>query len=143
MAADPIRDAFRAKLQAILTAGSITWAIEDTGNTADNPDAAQNYFELEFMGSTEAQASFGSPGNNFFYEEGQVSVHVIIPLGRKRDEAERYALIVQRGFRGVTFATADSRNVRITTTGSLGGGQTMGGMWAETIALSYLVTNTG
>jgi hypothetical protein len=38
---------------------------------------------------------------------------------------------------------AGSRTVRITATGAMGGGQDEAGMWAESIALSYQLFNTG
>jgi hypothetical protein len=60
----------------------------------------------------------------------------------ERDNAESYIETIRDAFRMARFA-AGSRTVRITSTGAMGGGQDEAGMWAESIALSYEVFNTG
>lgn len=140
MAGDTLRDAFRAELAIVRTAASIAWAIKDTLNTTTNPDAGAGYLELEFPGGSEEQASFGAPGSNFFLERGQVTVHVVAPRGSSRDTAETYAAAIRAAFRGRRFA-AGARSVRIDAVAPMGGGFNEGGMWAETVALSYEIYN--
>ena len=146
MAGDTLRDAFRAKLDAILAAnGSITWTQKDTLNTGLRPDASTGYFELEFPGGGEAQFTFGAPGSNFHREQGQVTLRAVTPLNAgttERNKAEAYIETIRAAFRMARFS-AGSRTVRITATGAMGGGQDEAGMWAESIALSYEVYNTG
>jgi hypothetical protein len=146
MAGDTLRDAFRAKLDAILQANpSITWARIDTLNTGIRPDASTGYFELEFPGGGEQQYTFGAPGANLHREQGQVTLRAVVHRNAgktERDNAESYIETIRDAFRMARFA-AGSRTVRITSTGAMGGGQDEAGMWAESIALSYEVFNTG
>lgn len=148
MAGDTLRDAFRAKLDAVIAAASpsIAWVRRDTLNTGDNPDASGGYIDLQFVGGDETQFTFGAPGANLHRELGPVFVHVVAPLASspasttERDTAERYAGQIRTGFRMARFA-AGSQSVRITATASAAGGVIEGGMWAETIALQYEVFN--
>jgi hypothetical protein len=146
MAGDTLRDAFRAKLDAILAANpSIAWAQIDTLNTGIRPDASTGYFELEFPGGSEQQYTFGAPGANLHREQGQVTLRAVVHRNAgktERDNAESYIETIRDAFRMARFA-AGSRTVRITSTGAMGGGQDEAGMWAESIALSYEVFNTG
>jgi hypothetical protein len=146
MAGDTLRDAFRAKLDAILQANpSITWARIDTLNTGIRPDASTGYFELEFPGGGEQQYTFGAPGANLHREQGQVTLRAVVHRNAgktERDNAESYIETIRDAFRMARFA-AGSRTVRITATGAMGGGQDEAGMWAESIALFYQVFNTG
>lgn len=144
MAGDTLRDAFRAELASVCAAASpvVALTIRDTLNTTSNPDASAGYLEIEFPGGFESQLTFGDPGANFWREGGQVTIRVIAPLGRYRNTAETNAESIRSGFRGRRFA-AGSRTIRIDATGSMGGGHDEGGMWAEAIALSYSVLNTG
>jgi hypothetical protein len=146
MAGDTLRDAFRAKLDAILAANpSIAWAQIDTLNTGIRPDASTGYFELEFPGGSEQQYTFGAPGANLHREQGQVTLRAVVHRNAgktERDNAESYIETIRDAFRMARFA-AGSRTVRITATGAMGGGQDEAGMWAESIALFYQVFNTG
>lgn len=142
MAGDTVRDAFRARLAAHRTTASIPWSIKDLINTTDNP-AATEFIDLEFLGGTEQQYTFGAPGSNLFKEVGQVTVRVCTKLGAgttKRDLAETYAGALRSLFRNDRFA-AGSRTVRITSTAPMGGGYDEGGLWMETIALGYELFN--
>jgi hypothetical protein len=147
MAGDTLRDAFRAKLDAILAANpSIAWAQIDTLNTGIRPDASTGYFELEFPGGSEQQYTFGAPGNNLYLEQGQVTLRAVVRQNAgktERDKAESYIETIRAAFRTAHSFAAGSRTVRITSTGAMGGGQDEAGMWAESIALSYEVFNTG
>jgi hypothetical protein len=144
MAGDTLRDAFRAELDNIIAAVAplITWSQKDTLNTGLNPDASTGYFELEFPGGSESQFSFGQPGADMFEERGQVTLRAIAPLGRDRNLAESYALILRNQFRGRRFL-AGGRQIRIDAVGSLDAGVIEAGLWASSIALGYIVYNIG
>lgn len=144
MAGDPLRDAFRAELEAVCTAASIPWAIKDTLNTNVNPDASVGFLVLEFPGGAEAQYTFGAPGYNLHQEQGQVTVRVVAPRGNAtdRDLAETYGAAIRSAFRLRRFAVG-SRTVRITATAPMGEGEDEGGMWSESIALGYEIYNVG
>lgn len=150
MAGDPLRDAFRTQLAAIRTALAATYpaifAIKDLINTVENP-APTEFIDLEFLGGSEAQYTFGAPGSNLFREEGQVTVRVCTKLGAgttKRDLAETYATAIRAAFRSQTYRlfSAGSLTVRITSTAPMGGGFDDGGLWMETVALGYETYNT-
>lgn len=143
---DVVRDLFRNKLDAIIRANSIQWRQVDGINVPGQPDAQNPYFVLEFLGGSEDQYSFGSPGNNFFLEIGQVNVRVVTPKHRSvemRRLAEAYAAIIRNSFRSVSMQITEGHDVRVERTMPLGDGFTEGGMWTETIGLEYRVYNTG
>lgn len=142
MAGDPLRDAFRALLETVKGEQSITWSTKDTLNTSENPDVSAPYLELTFDGGSEAQGTFGSPGSNLHDEVGQVSLNVYTALGSDRDLAEVYTRRLRNGFRGRLFTTADSRQVFIDAV-SPPSGTPDGGLWVETILISYSTTNLG
>lgn len=147
MAGDPLRDAFRDELAAIRLAANIPWPIIDTLNTVENPDASTGYIEIEFPGGFEAQSSWGSPGNNLWQENGQVTIRVVTPLGvgeEGRDLAETYGAAIRSRFRKENrrFDVAGTnQGVRIVTTAPMGGGHDEAGLWAESIALEYELHN--
>jgi hypothetical protein len=143
MPGDPLRDAFRAQLTAVKTEKSIAWATKDTLNTSENPDADAPYLELEFDGGREEQGTFGSPSNNLHDEEGQVRLNIYMPLGDDQAQGEVYGRALRNGFRGRFFQTSEGRDVSIDAVTPMGGGETAGGMWVETIVLSYHTTNLG
>lgn len=148
MAGDPFRDAVRAALNSVISAASpaIAWVQRDTLNTADNPDASAGYFELEFPGASESQQAFGSPGQNEFLEQGQITLRVVTPAGRFRDTAEAYADQLRKAFRGKRIAFTEygsGRQIFIDAVASMGGGHTEAGMWAESLALAYRVYPKG
>jgi len=153
MAGDTLRDAFRAELATVRAAASILWPIKDTLNTATqpNPPAAgaaasvAGHIELEFLGGSEAQYTFGAPAANLHRERGQVTVHVVTRLRTgtaNRDLAEAYAAAIRSAFRMRRFA-AGSRSIRITAVAPMGGGFDEGGMWSESIGLAYEIYNVG
>lgn len=154
MAGDPLRDAFRAELATVLaTATAIPWPIKDVINTAEQPappaagvaGSAAGWFEIEFPGGSEAQYTFGAPGNNLHREQGQVTIRAVTRLraGKTvRDLAESYLATVRTRFRMRRFSVG-SRQVRITATAPMGGGFDEGGQWVESIALSYELYNVG
>ena len=142
MAGDPFRDAMRAAFEAVRQAAAIPWLISDSVNTTANPDASGGYLELEFPGAFEGQYTFGAPGANLHSEQGQITVRVVAPLGIDRDLAELYAAAIRTGFR-MKRIPMGAQTIRITSTGSMGGGHTEGGMWAESIALAYQLFNVG
>ena len=147
MAGDTLRDAFRAELDAVIAAAApaITWVRKETLNTEENPDASTGYFEIEFGAGDEAQYTFGAPGVNLHRELAPVFIHALTPLARNettRDLAETYLGQLRTAFRMRRFA-AGARQVRITSTAPMGGGEIEGGMWAETIALQYEIYNVG
>ena len=147
MAGDTVRDAFRAELDAVIAAASppIAWTRIDTLNTPTNPAPNEPHFDLEFGQGSEAQYTFGSPGNNFHRESAPVFVHVRAPLAQSleiREQAETYAAQVRTAFRGRRFA-AGVGTIRIVGAAPMGAGQVAGGMWVETVALQYVVLNLG
>lgn len=143
MPGDPLRDAFRALLSTVKTEKSIAWATKDTLNTAENPDAAEPYLELEFDGGREEQATFGAPGGNLHDEDGQVRLNLYMPLGADQAQGEVYGRALRNGFRARQFQTSEGRDVSIEAVTPMEGGETVGGMWLETIVLSYRTTNLG
>ena len=155
MAGDPLRDAFRAELATIRTAASIPWPIKDTVNTATQPappaagaaSTAAGHIELEFLGGSEDQYTFGAPASNLFDERGQVTVRVATRLRSgttNRDLAETYANAIRARFRTQNrkFAVG-SRECRITATMPMGGGQDEAGFWVESVGLRYQLYNVG
>lgn len=142
MAGDPLRDAFRAELETVRVAASVPWAVRDTLNTADQPDASTGYLELEFPGGSERQYSTGAPGANLHEEIGQVTIRVVAPLRRGRDLAEAYAAAIRTRFRARRFAGA-GRTIAILETAPLGDGHDEGGVWAESLGLRYRTFNVG
>lgn len=149
MAGDPIRDAFRAKLQQILDAASpaITWPIIDTDNGEENPDGAEPYIEIRFEGGVEVPFARGGDGSSFWQENSQVFIDFVVPLGDGREEQERNAYVVRNGFRGLFFNTSPESGaiqIEIVTAAPLGGGQGVdGGMNAKTIGIDYRIYNVG
>ncbi len=150
MAGDPLCDAFRLELQAVLDAATppITWEVVDTDNdAAEPPDTSTSYIQLRFEGGSEALAYWGSPGSNWWREEGQVFVDFVVPLGDGREEAERHSRNVREAFRDRRFNTsaeAGSVEIRIETVSPLFGGQGVeGGLRVKTIALGYRIYNVG
>lgn len=143
MPGDPLRDAFRTLLATVKTERSIAWPTKDTLNTSENPDASEPYLELAFDGGAEAQGTFGAPGGNLHDEEGQVRLNVYMPMGTEQAQGEVYGRALRTGFRARKFLTSEGRDVSIDAVTPMGGGETLGGMWLETIVLSYRTTNLG
>jgi hypothetical protein len=143
MAGDPLRDAFRTKLQAIIAAAAIAWPFRDTINTGDQPPAAGGYVDMEFHGGQEDEQSWGSPGDDRYKETGQVMVRLFPPRNTGHDTAEVYALALRNGFRGARFAMTGGGSVKITAVSPMGGGFVDAAWWCETIAIQYRVYNFG
>lgn len=147
MAGDSFRDAWRAELDAVIAAASpsISWTRNDGLNTGTELDASTGYFEIGFTPGGETPYTFGAPGQNFHLQRGTVLIHVLCPLARStsmRDQAERYIEQVRTAFRARRF-DAGSVSVKVTGTTPAAGGETEGGMWVETISLSYELFNVG
>ena len=154
MAGDPLRDAFRTELAAVLAESpAIAWPVTDVQNTTEQPappaaDAAasaQGHFEIEFPGASEAQYTFGAPGANFHRETGQVTIRAVTRLRAGttvRDLAEGYLATVRTRFRMRRFSVG-SLTCRITDTAPMGAGQDEAGMWVESLALGYEIFNVG
>jgi hypothetical protein len=143
MAGDPLRDAFRAELQSVVTAASITWPIKDTLNTAPPIDASESYITLQYGGGIEQPAWFAGTGNNGWAENGIIYVDLITSAGDGAETAERYADLIRKGFRNRRFATAEGRAVRILAVGPFGGGEDEGVGWKETVPIEYRAFNIG
>ena len=156
MAGDPFRDAFRAELDTVIGAASpaVPWVRKDLENTSEQPAppaagvaaSVSGWFEIEFPGGSEDQFTFGAPGNNLHREIGQVTIRAVTRLraGKTiRDLAETYLGQVRRGFRMRRFTLSGPVEIRITSTAPMGGGETEGGQWVESIALAYSVFNRG
>ncbi|MCF8533044.1 MAG: hypothetical protein K9G48_08580 [Reyranella sp.] len=149
MAGDPVCDAFRAELQAILNAASpaITWPIKDTDNGVENPDASEPYIQIRFEGGNEELAFWGSPGSNLWREDSQAFIDFLVPLGDGREAQERNARVVRDAFRNRRFnatLAAGSVEIRIETASPLGGGQGVeGAMNSKSIGLGYRIYNVG
>lgn len=143
MAGDPFRDAFRAAVQEVLdTNPSITFVLKDTLNKTQVPDASAGYFDLEFPGGVEEQASFGSPGANLFKEFGQVTLRAVTPLGQGTTDAENFSEIMRAEFRNARIPLG-SQFIRVTAVMPMGGGFTEGGLWAEATAIGYQLDRIG
>lgn len=154
MAGDPLRDAFRAELAAVLAVSpTIPWTVKDVQNTAEQPappaagvaGSSAGWFEIEFPGGSEQQYTFGAPGLNWHRERGQVTIRAVTRLraGKTiRDLAESYLSTVRSRFRLRRFS-AGSLQVRIIATMPMGGGVDEGGQWVESLALEYQMFNVG
>lgn len=142
MAGSVLRDAFRTELVTVAAEQSISWAITDAVNTDENPATESGFLYLEFGSGSEEMLTFGSPGNNLYLETATVFVRIAAPLTRDRDNAESYGAAIRAAFRGRRF-TAGGQQVKVDGVAALGGALMAGGMWIETVALSYQVYNIG
>lgn len=159
MAGDTQRDAFRTELAAVIAEASpsIAWSVKDTLNTDEMPAPAaanaaaadQGYFEIEFIGGSEAQYTTGAPGANLHREHGQVTIRAVSRLraGKTvRDLAETYLRQIRTGFRARRFAAGAGPGagiIRITGTAPMGGGENEAGLWVESLGLTYETYNVG
>lgn len=146
MAGDPVYDAIRDKLTAILALLAITsptWSVKDTD--AENPDASAAYIQIRFEGGFEKIFARGGTGTNLWKEEGQVFIDFLVPLGftNGRELQETYSRAVREGLRGAMFNCSKGR-VEIETVGTLGGPQVGStGMNERTVGISYRIYNVG
>lgn len=146
MTGEPLRDAFADALDSVLgQAPAIPWARKDTVNTAEDPDVATPYIDLEFFSAAERQYTFGAPGNNLHHEPGQVTIKLHVPLGQADQQALTggYADTIRRRIRMKRFAMAGGQEIRITATQRMGDGYDEAGMWVESIGLHYETYNVG
>lgn len=140
MAGDSVRAAFRSRLATHRAAAGVAWAIKDTDNTGENPDASAQYLELEFPGGAPtSQYTLGNPGNNLHEEVGQVTLRVVTPLGSNRDTAEEYAEALRMKFIADRIPYATNRAIKILGASPISDGHTEGGMYAYSVMLSYRV----
>lgn len=143
MAGDPLRDAFRTKLAAVLTAASIPWPLQDTLNTGNQPDVQGSFIDLDFAGGQETQFTYGAPGSNFWKETGQVMIRLLPARNIGHDLAEAYGLAIRNAFRHARFTMTTGQRVRVDSVAPMGGGFVDAGWWCETVAVAYTVFNTG
>lgn len=142
MAGDPLHDAFLAHLTTELDTCGLTlpWTITDTRNTLDNPDASAPWVDFEIISGGVPQFTTGAPGANLHQETGQITITFNVPLGDEanQDLAGHYANNLLRRFLylGARF-TCEGRDVRLHTPVRMGVGEDDGGMWIETMAVSY------
>ena len=147
-AGDPLEDAFRAELAAILTAASIPWELVNTD--VEDPDASTSYIQIRFEGGNETPfARGGGISGDVFEEEGQVFIDFLIPQGDSNIDRGRYSRLVRRAFRSDhrffnTSVESGSVQIEIVPVSPLGGGQGVdGGMNVQSIGLGYRIYNVG
>jgi hypothetical protein len=146
MTGDPLRDAFRTELQAVLAGLSITspvWPLVDTINTKDAPDGNASFLTLRFGAGAEQPYTFGAPGANLWRETGDVFVDILPKLGIGHDVAEQYGRAIRDAFRNRRFDMTTGPQIRILAVGPSVGGPVDGAWWVETVGLSYRVLNVG
>lgn len=141
MTGDPVRDAFRTEIAAIIAGAGLdaSFPFEELTNTTTRPDAGGGFVTMDFFGGNEAQMTFGAPGANLWDERGQVFIRVVAPHGAGHDACEAAALAIRAAFRNRRFTTSESRQVR-TNSGPADGAHD-GARWVETVAVAYRVYN--
>jgi hypothetical protein len=77
MSSKAVRDAFRAKLDAVMPVG---FTFKDSINTARQDDAATVYMTADFLPPMSTRLSLGNPGNDWWKETG--TVHVVCRVVR-------------------------------------------------------------
>lgn len=155
MAGDTLRDAFRSELAAVIAAASpaIAWSVRDLDNTgtaatlpaANAATSAQGWFEIEFVGGSEEQYTFGAGSSDLHRETGQVTVRAITRVAAGttvRDTTERYMEQLRTAFRKRRFM-AGSTKIFVDAVQPMGGGFTDGGEWVESFAIAYRRYNVG
>ena len=140
---DPVRDAFRAELEAIMLDAELDYSPSDIVNTDESPEAGGKLIAFEFSGVDEAAASFGSVGANRHEESGQALIRLFAPLGAGHATIEDDARTILNAFRNRRFITREGARVRIGALDVLGPYENETAMWVETVALGYLVINIG
>lgn len=142
MAGDPLHDAFLAHLGTELDECGLAlpWSVIDTRNTTARPDASRPYVDFEILPASADQFTTGSPGDNLHRETGQITISFKIPVGdtTNQNAAGSYANLLLRRFLypGTRF-DCDDRTVRLFSPLRMGFGEDDGGMWIETMAVSY------
>lgn len=148
MAGDPLHVAFLAHLTSELDECGLAlpWRVLDTRNTGLDPDASYPYVDFEITPQAVEQYTTGAPGSNFHQEQGQIVIAFKVPFGDVENQtlAGTYAAALLRRFLylGTRFAVGD-RTCRLLSPLRLGYGEDDGGMWIETMAVSYEIFHVG
>lgn len=135
------RQAFRAKIDAVLVAAGVPWLRKETLNARDVPDASQPYVDVEFPGGSE-----GPVERHVYQEDGTVTVNFVTPLGQSRDLAEQYATAFRIAATSTThrrFDVGARGSVVVTNASPISGGHNEGGLWVEAVNLTYQTFNIG
>lgn len=153
MAGDPLHAAFLAYLTSELdeVGLALPWRIIDTRNTGQDPDATTPYVDFEITPQAADQYTTGAPGANLHREQGQIIIAFKVPFGdtvdatNHQDLAGEHAYALFRRWLSPTYNrfTCDSRQVRLFAPLRLGFGEDDGGMWIETMAVSYELFHVG
>lgn len=142
MSGDPLHAAFLAHLTSELDECGLAlpWTVKDVRNTGENPDASAPWVDFEIIQGGTNQYTTGSPGSNLHQETGQITIAFNVPLGDTTNQAlageYAYALMRRFLYTGTRF-TSDGRTVRLFSPLRMGAGETDGGEWIETMAVSY------
>jgi len=139
---DPLEDAFRAKLQAVITAASIPWPLKDTENTGTTAKPSESWIDIAFGTPQEGRMSWGAPGSDFWKETGEVEVGVFTKRNTGHEDLGTYALALRNAFRGAQFGMTTGQTIRITEVTPMQGGK-LDGWWMRSVVLKYKVVNIG
>lgn len=149
MSGDPLHVAFAAHLASELTnecGFASPWTVKDTRNTALVPDASAPYVDFEITAQPTDQYTTGAPGSNLHQEQGQIIIAWKVPFGDAANQllAGTYAAALFNRFLylGTRF-TVGSMTCRLFSPVRLGYGEDDGGMWIETMAVSYELFHIG
>lgn len=153
MAGDPLHAAFLAYLTSELdeVGLALPWRIIDTRNTGQDPDATTPYVDFEITPQPTVQYTTGAPGSNLHQEQGQIIIAFKVPFGdtidvtNHQDLAGEHAYALFRRWLSSNYNRfiCDSRQVRLFSPLRLGFGEDDGGMWIETMAVSYELFHVG
>lgn len=148
MAGDPLHAAFSTHLASELDECGLAlpWTVKDTRNTGTNPDASAPYVDFEITPQAVEQMTASAPGANDHREQGQIIIAFLVPVGDAANQllAGQYAAaLLQRFLYLGTRFTVGSRTARLFSPLRLGYGEDDGGMWTETMAVSYELFHVG
>jgi len=148
MSGDPLHAAFSTHIASELDECGLAlpWTVKDTRNTGLDPDAGAPYVDFEITPQPTAQYTTGAPGANLHQEQGQIIIAFTVPFGDSANQllAGQYAAALFQRFLylGRRFTCGD-RSVRLFLPVRLGYGENDGGMWIETMAVSYELFHVG
>lgn len=110
MSATAVREAFRDKIDAIVTAtlGALGWTFPGDTNDEVRPDAATKWITLEFVGGQEKIIG-RAPSSTRYRENGAVFVDLHTQAGSGNSEAEAAAEVIRAAFRGWKDGSVDLR----------------------------------
>lgn len=144
--ADPLHAAFLAHLKSELDECGLAlpWTVKDTRNTGGDPDTSAPYVDFEIIPTPVDQYTTGAPGSNYHQEQGQITIRWKIPFGGIVNGVDHQALagtyanalLVRFLYAGTKFPVG-SRTCRLFSPLRMGLGEDDGGMWIETMAVSY------